>query len=955
MNKEDFQKSMDKTKDFFSKKIVQWVSVILLLLIVVTISSSIRLSNLDLLKDSTTGEAIPLALDPYYFLRIGETILENGPLPECDDQRISPNRCVGWSPEIMPRLLAITYPLVNALSNISFRFYDVISPVIFYIIGIGLFFALMNVLTRNKWLSLGASSLLAFTSAYLYRTMAGFADHESIGMAALFLAFLIFVLAIKFLTKKEKVVWWKSLIWGFAVGLSSSLVLGSWGGVGKFLFIIFPLTYFLIWLFHYRGKDHSFIYTSWIFYASWVVSTILFSLIIKIDAISYLSSPSGLISLTVLGFIFIDGFLQIFSIKFIKEKLRVLYSLCATGILGFIGMFFVGRNPFILIRDIVAQLLHPFGTSRVGLTVAENAQPYLTDWISNTGKPIFWLFILGVVLLGFYLVKKIKKKGHKYGFFLTYVLMVAGIVFSRISASSVLNGENFLSGIFYFIPLIGFWVYFFYLYLTKRLEWGGIESFLFSWMFFTLISGRAALRMFFAITPFMCFMAAYLVFNLCKDFNIKKKENLWYVGLFGGLFLWFLFSNFGWWNGAGWLVVLTWLLKLVFLALISGSSYFLYKNSKIKDDLSKILILVGVLISVFILISGIFQSYQAISYTAKYTGPSANNQWQNTMAWVRENTSEDSIFNHWWDYGYWVETLGERATISDGGHFQGETINHNVGRYVLTTPIPETAYSFLKTMGTNYFLIDPTDIGKYSAYSKIGSDQSWDRYSFMPYGTYSESQVQETANETTYIYNVQGIVDEDLIFYDKNGQKIFLPGPTYDEIGSPTYNSYMIGVILTLQKGNLVQPTAVYLYNNKQYKIPVRYVYIGEKLYDFGSGYEAALSIIPSVSSTNINAMGAMIYLSPKIKNSLFAQLYLMDDAFGNYENFELAHEEDADLVKSLKSQGYNSSEFVYYSGSIFGPIKIYNVSNYPEGTPVYEDFNVYVEGRYAYMDELFE
>ena len=25
------------------------------------------------------------------------------------------------------------------------------------------------------------------------------------------------------------------------------------------------------------------------------------------------------------------------------------------------------------------------------------------------------------------------------------------------------------------------------------------------------------------------------------------------------------------------------------------------------------------------------------------------------MSWVRENTPEESIFVHWWDYGYWVQ------------------------------------------------------------------------------------------------------------------------------------------------------------------------------------------------------------------------------------------------------------------------------------------------------------
>ena len=50
-----------------SNKKYQWIATIVVLFVVLMVSSSIRLSNWDLLTDSTTGEKIPLALDPYYF------------------------------------------------------------------------------------------------------------------------------------------------------------------------------------------------------------------------------------------------------------------------------------------------------------------------------------------------------------------------------------------------------------------------------------------------------------------------------------------------------------------------------------------------------------------------------------------------------------------------------------------------------------------------------------------------------------------------------------------------------------------------------------------------------------------------------------------------------------------------------------------------------------------------
>lgn len=41
------------------------------------------------------------------------------------------------------------------------------------------------------------------------------------------------------------------------------------------------------------------------------------------------------------------------------------------------------------------------------------------------------------------------------------------------------------------------------------------------------------------------------------------------------------------------------------------------------------------------------------------------NDWTEAMQWVSENTEEDAVIAGWWDYGYWITTLGERTTIAD--------------------------------------------------------------------------------------------------------------------------------------------------------------------------------------------------------------------------------------------------------------------------------------------------
>ena len=51
------------------------------------------------------------------------------------------------------------------------------------------------------------------------------------------------------------------------------------------------------------------------------------------------------------------------------------------------------------------------------------------------------------------------------------------------------------------------------------------------------------------------------------------------------------------------------------------------------------------------------------------------------MNWISENTDEDSIIAHWWDYGYWTQYAGNRATVNDGGRAGGELNMYTLARF----------------------------------------------------------------------------------------------------------------------------------------------------------------------------------------------------------------------------------------------------------------------------------
>lgn len=45
--------------------------------------------------------------------------------------------------------------------------------------------------------------------------------------------------------------------------------------------------------------------------------------------------------------------------------------------------------------------------------------------------------------------------------------------------------------------------------------------------------------------------------------------------------------------------------------------------------------------------------------------------WINAMDWLSQNTEPDAVVASWWDYGYWITTLGNRPTLADNA-----TLNH---------------------------------------------------------------------------------------------------------------------------------------------------------------------------------------------------------------------------------------------------------------------------------------
>ena len=88
------------------------------------------------------------------------------------------------------------------------------------------------------------------------------------------------------------------------------------------------------------------------------------------------------------------------------------------------------------------------------MTVAENKVPYFSEILGNFGN-LFWIFLLGNLVIFCESAKELNKK-KRITLTAFFVLLLAGLSFSRISTSNLLNGNNLFSDVFYLSGIILF-------------------------------------------------------------------------------------------------------------------------------------------------------------------------------------------------------------------------------------------------------------------------------------------------------------------------------------------------------------------------------------------------------------------------------------------------------------------------------------------------------------------
>lgn len=821
-------------------------------------------------------------LDPWLFTRYAKTIVEQGSLPHMDYFRNVP---LGFDTTgetlLLPYMITWVYYFFHAFdATTNVEFAAVIFPVIMFGFTIISFFLFVReIFTRKSRKSIIKANMIAListffmivTPSFLSRTIAGIPEKESAGFFFMFLAFYLFLKA----WKSEKIK--KACIFSFFAGFSTTCMALIWGG---YMYIFIPIggASLIAFIFNKVNKKEYIIYSIWVI-TSFLLMT-FFSHRFNLEGLMVsLSTGVAFLTFIIMSVHFLLWNSRLSKINNSLRKINlpknIISIIVAFVLILILSVLFFGPSFITDKIKTIHQLVFKPIQGRWNTTVAENRQPDFKEWSQSFGPffkniPLFfWLFFIGAVALFKKMFNKIRKTD---AWILTffYVFLLLGMIFSRYSSSSIFNGENFISKLFYYASVllfIGFSIKYYLDYFKK----GECEQFkninyeyilVTALLLLTLFAARGAIRLVMVLAVIAPIFVGFLIVETAVKFQKTKEETLKLVlGVCG--------------------------IIILIASMFTFISY--YNTVKI-------------------------QAYNFVP--SHYT-----QQWQKAMQWVRDETPTDAVFSHWWDYGYWVQSIGNRATSVDGGNAITYW-NYLMGRLVLTGDNQDDALEFLYNHNTTHFLIDSTDIGKYGAYSSIGSNENYDRYSWFGTFLIDESKTQETKNQTILFYNGGVALDEDLII-NENGKEILLPA----------MKSGIGAIIIPLQtqnnQNNFEQPYMIGVYNNNQYKINLRYLSINNEIIDFGNGTEACAYVIPSLKTSNgavsQNPLGAIILISERQLRGLFSQIYLLNDPFDNFPNFKIAHVQTNLIIENMRSQGMDVPEIIYYQG-IQGPIKIWEI-----------------------------
>jgi len=728
-----------------------------LLFIVAMLSLNVRTSNMKHLQ----GKYL-LALDPYIFYRYSRHFVETGEMMETDTLRYYPEGFDVSRENLMPvyatlflyytmKFTGITGAAVGVpqVTESSIMLAAEIYPAVFGTLSVIVFYFLLNQFFKRRDIAITGAALLAFSGAYLYRTMAGFSEKEPGAMFFIFLALLTYAKA--FESKKK----WMALLSGIVAGLAGL----SWGG-HIYLVASICLSATIILFLRGPSKEENTVYMMWLA-PYFLMMTFLTQ---RYGGMYFFKDIKFILTLFPISAYFVYSKLE--KVKY--GRLISVFSIIL-AVLVFSSIAMGPANAFKLMRTFFYdKISFSLGTDRFTTTIAENQVTTFRDWLGSYSY-LTYLVFPGIILLFYDTFKSSKNRLYLLALF---VLFCVDVVASRYDGDS----NNFFTKNYYSVLIFTFAAMIFIFSLGRKLKVN--MNYVLPLVLFCLlfVSVRGAMRLLFVFTP----------------------------------------------------------------GIVLASSYFLVRVSDfIPSSLRNLRV-----ISYFVIFYLVYVSYGSVSMAAKSMGPSTTGGRDEAYNWIRENTSPDAVFIHWWDYGYWMQYHANRTTVLDGGNYRHP---YNVARNFFSARDMNTVWGVLEEYDRpDYFMVDSTDIGKFSAISRIAEDDLW----FTYFGSAGES---DDKSGMTGFSKFRIFTPHSYLRSNWGQPAAVLIGFNETDSGSPLYyfedgqNSRMV-------------PASCYCVNNK--------------CADIGEGYPGCFAMTDK----------GIIYIPEEARGLFFTRIYILNEGIPGFE-----------------------------------------------------------------------
>ena len=141
----------------------------------------------------------------------------------------------------------------------------------------------------------------------------------------------------------------------------------------------------------------------------------------------------------------------------------------------------------------------------------------------------------------------------------------------------------------------------------------------------------------------------------------------------------------------------------------------------------------------------------------------------------------------------------------------------------------------------------------------------------------------------------------------------------------------MLPILIKNDSMIMQQPTAIVYNNGQQLQIPLECIFFNGQEINFpNKGLKGCLRIISRIKGNNqIDSFGTALYISEKVRPTLFAQMFLFEKQWPGFEK-----------VYDDTEKGYGLIHYDSY-GRLIGPLKIWKI-NPPVQIPIdpyYLDF----------------